>query len=70
MNLKAKKVIKTLVKDYNSGTIDYFTYTHLIKGAMSFYRLSAEKKRWLSLPDAYATIHKSFRNSMTSSPKT
>ena len=43
MNLKAKKVIETLVKDFDSGTIDYFTYTHLIKGAMSFYRLSAEE---------------------------
>ena len=43
MNLKAKKVIETLVKDFDSGTIDYAIYTELIKSAISFYRLSAEE---------------------------
>lgn len=43
MNLKAKKVIKKLVDDFDSGTIDHAIYTELIKGAMSFYKLSAEE---------------------------
>lgn len=43
MNLKAKKVIKKLVDDFDSGTIDYAIYTELIKSAISFYRLSAEE---------------------------
>ena len=43
MNLKAKKVIETLVKDLNTGIINHAIYTDLIKGAMTFYRLSAEE---------------------------